>query len=151
MLLLIDQHRSIYLTKLRICNVNLLCPSGAIMRYRTWSSLIQANGLTLFATKPLPEQVLTNCESDPREQTKLNSLAPGKFEWNFRHVIFKQISVTDGWGISCGTVLICAGLHWWSVYIGSDNGLMPSSNKPLPEPMLTQISVTIWCHYATRS
>ena len=26
----------------------------------------------------------------------LNSLAPGKFEWNFRYVIFKQIVVIDG-------------------------------------------------------
>ena len=29
-----------------------------------------------------------------------NSLAPGKCEWNFRHVIFKQILMNDGWGIS---------------------------------------------------
>ena len=26
---------------------------------------------------------------------RINSLAPGKFEWNFRHVIFKQILVID--------------------------------------------------------
>ena len=30
------------------------------------------------------------------------------------------------------------GLHWWSVNVGSGNGLVPSGNKPLPEPMLTQ-------------
>ena len=29
-----------------------------------------------------------------------NSLAPRKFEWNFRYVIFKWILVIDGWGIS---------------------------------------------------
>ena len=29
---------------------------------------------------------------------------------------------------------------------GSGNGLVPSSNKLLPEPMLTQISVAIWRH-----
>ena len=29
----------------------------------------------------------------------------------------------------------------WSISIGSGNGLVPSGNKPLPEPMLTQISV----------
>ena len=29
----------------------------------------------------------------------LNSLAPVKFEWNFGHVIFKQILVIDIWGI----------------------------------------------------
>ena len=30
--------------------------------------------------------------------------------------------------------------------IGSGNGLMPSGNEPLPEPMLTKISVAIWRH-----
>ena len=34
-----------------------------------------------------------------------NSLAPGKFEWNFGHVIFKQILVIDYWGISCEIAL----------------------------------------------
>ena len=38
------------------------------------------------------------------------------------------------------------GLHWWSVNIGSGNGSVPSDNKPLPGPMLTQISVAAWCH-----
>ena len=35
----------------------------------------------------------------------INSLAPGNFEWNFRHVIFKQILVIDDWGISCEITL----------------------------------------------
>ena len=30
----------------------------------------------------------------------------------------------------------------------SGNGLLPDSNKPLPEPMLTQIYVSIWHHKA---
>ena len=34
-----------------------------------------------------------------------NSLAPGKFEWNFRHVIFRDFSDWC-WGISCGIALI---------------------------------------------
>ena len=34
------------------------------------------------------------------------SLAPGNFEWNFRHVIFKQILVIEGWSISCEIALI---------------------------------------------
>ena len=29
--------------------------------------------------------------------------------------------------------------HWWLVSIGLGNGLLPSSNNPLPEPMLTKI------------
>ena len=32
---------------------------------------------------------------------------------------------------------------------GSDNGSVPSGNKPLPEPMLTQNYITIRCHQAT--
>ena len=72
--------------------------------------------------------------------TKINSLATGKFEWNFRYVIFKWILVIDGWGISGEIVLIWMSLHWWSVNIVSGNGLVLSGNKPLPEPMLTQIS-----------
>ena len=36
------------------------------------------------------------------------------------------------------------GLYWRWVNIGSGNGLVPSGNKPLPEPMLTQINIAIW-------
>ena len=32
--------------------------------------------------------------------SEFNSLAPGRFEWNFRCVIFNLISVIDGWSIS---------------------------------------------------
>ena len=35
-----------------------------------------------------------------------NSLDPWKFEWNWGYVIFKQILVIDGWGISCEIALI---------------------------------------------
>ena len=28
-----------------------------------------------------------------------NSLAPGRFEWNFRYIIFKLMLMIDGWGI----------------------------------------------------
>ena len=31
----------------------------------------------------------------------VNPLAPGRFEWKFRQVIFKLISVINGWGIFC--------------------------------------------------
>ena len=34
-----------------------------------------------------------------------NSLAPGRFRFNFRYVIFKLILVNDGWGISQETAL----------------------------------------------
>ena len=42
----------------------------------------------------------------------VNLLAPGIFEWNFRHVIFKQILVIDGWDISCDIFLIWLSLDF---------------------------------------
>ena len=36
--------------------------------------------------------------------------------------------------------------YWWLVNISSGNGLVSPGNKPLPEPMLIQIYVAIWCH-----
>ena len=124
----------------------------------------------------------------------INSLAAGKFAWNFTQVIFRQILVIDGWGISCEIALIWMSLdftndqsniqvmvwclqatsHYLSqcwprsmptygitrpqwvnslrlsdiymrqmhicisnlIIIGSDNGLLPFSAKPLSEPML---------------
>ena len=39
--------------------------------------------------------------------------------------------------------------HLWLVNTVSINGLVPSGNKPLPEPILTQIYVAIWRHQAT--
>ena len=65
----------------------------------------------------------------------------GKFEWNFKYVVFKCILVIDGWDISCKITLIWMSLDFTdkSVNIGSGNGLVPSGTKPLPEPILTQI------------
>ena len=48
-----------------------------------------------------------------------NSLAPRKFEWNFRNVIFKQILVIDGWGISCEI-----GLIWMSLDFTGDQSTL---------------------------
>ena len=49
------------------------------------------------------------------ESLDFNSLAPWKFEWNLRHVIFKQILVIDGWGVSCQIALI-----WMSLDFADD-------------------------------
>ena len=35
----------------------------------------------------------------------------------------------------------CHRIPWWWINIGSGNGLVPAGNKPLPEPILTQIYV----------
>ena len=59
----------------------------------------------------------------------LNSLAPGKLEWNFRHVIFKQILVI-GWGIFSEIALI-----WMSLDSTNDQS--------------TLVQVMAWCRQAT--
>ena len=61
---------------------------------------------------------------------KLNSLAPGKFECNFIYVIFKQLLVSDCWGISCEIALM-----WMSLYFTDD------------QPTLVQVMA--WCRQAT--
>ena len=48
-------------------------------------------------------------------------------DWRLKHLLW-----------NCPNMNV-SGLHWWSVNIGSGNGLVPSGNKPLPEVMLTQI------------
>ena len=45
--------------------------------------------------------------------------------------------MTDGWGISCEIALMWMSMDLTDDKIGSGNGLEPSGNKPLPEPMLT--------------
>ena len=68
----------------------------------------------------------------------INSLAPGRYSCKFQLVICKFISRIDVLSISCPEANATRH-HWWSVNTGSGNGLVPSGNKPLPEPMLTQI------------
>ena len=61
---------------------------------------------------------------------RLNSLAPGKFWLNFRHVICKEILLIDGWGISCEIALI-----WMSLDFTDDQS--------------TLVQVMAWCRQAT--
>ena len=60
----------------------------------------------------------------------LNSLAPGRFEKKFRWVIFKLISVTDGWGISYKIAL-----RWMPFDLTDDKS--------------TLVQVLALCHQAT--
>ena len=61
---------------------------------------------------------------------RVNSLAPGKIEWNFRSLIFQIISVIDGWGISCELAL-----RWMSLDLTDDKS--------------TLVQVMAWCRQAT--
>ena len=64
---------------------------------------------------------------------------------NFIKIIFWLILVIDGWGILCEIYqMIVIGPHWRLINIGSGNGLEPSGNKPLTEPMMTSLELPIW-------
>ena len=60
----------------------------------------------------------------------INSLAPGRFEQNFRSLIFKLISVNDGWGIPCKIAL-----RWMPLDLTDDKS--------------TLVQVMAWCCQAT--
>ena len=68
--------------------------------------------------------------SDISRPKWVNSLAPGRFEWNFRYVIFKWILVIDGWGICCEIALI-----WMSLDLTDDQSIL--------------VQVMACCHQAT--
>ena len=96
--------------------------------------------VVLSTTSPIPEtckwqgsSVIFHALSTTNylfEKIIINSLALGKFEWNFRYVIFKQFLVIDGWGISCEIALI-----WMSLDFTDDQS--------------TLVQVMAWCHQAT--
>ena len=61
-----------------------------------------------------------------------------KFKWNLRHVIFKQILVIDGWGIT--------GLRWWSMILCQTGKLLSSktSSVKIPRgPFYSQYELTL--------
>ena len=65
----------------------------------------------------------------PQYYTCINSLAPGKFEWNFRYVILERILVIDGLCIFCEIALT-----WMSLDLIDDQS--------------TLVQVMTWCHQA---
>ena len=78
----------------------------------------------------------------------VNSWAPGRYDNNFKSIIFKSITQISSWCTGCEIALGCMPQNL-TVNIGSGNGLVPLGNKPSPEPMLTLVYAAVWCHYAT--
>ena len=103
------------------------------------SSIVAADALGINRVT-----LLTNTRSHI-QAFPINSLASKRCGYNLEFVIFKLISRIDVLSISCEIALWnTTRPHWRLLNIGSGNGLVPSGNKPLPEPMLTQSYVTIW-------
>ena len=70
-------------------------------------------------------------------QTTFHLLAPGKYEWNLRHVIFKQISVIDGWGICCETSHYLS--QCWPRSLSPYGVTVPHWVKPMTSSFVTYI------------
>ena len=81
-----------------------------------------------FSTRTSVATVLTTHPCISR-CLRVNSLVPGRFEWNFTSVIFKLIVMIDGWGISCEIALI-----WMSLDFTDDQS--------------TLVQVMAWCRQA---
>ena len=110
-------------------------PTGIFHRPIAWNRrdlhlffcLIAKTNGTDEKTTDCTEFVACHC---PDLNYSLNSLAPGKFEWNFRYVIFKWILVIDGWGIFCEIALT-----WMSLDFTDDQS--------------TLVQIMAWCRQAT--
>ena len=61
---------------------------------------------------------------------------------------FQANLVTTGWCISC-EIALCLLMAVADAKLDSGDGLVPSGNKPLPEPMLTELCDGIWHQSAT--
>ena len=94
------------------------------------STLVQVMAWCRQATSHYLSQCWPRSLSPYGVTRPLGPLAPGKFEWNCRHVIFKQILVIDDWGISCEIALI-----WMSLDFTDDQS--------------TLVQVMAWCRQAT--
>ena len=78
------------------------------------------------------------------ESTKLSGCFVQVSLYNFKLIIQNTIL-----GTCCKIVFICVPQNLSEVSSSSGNGSVSPGSKPLPEPMLTQICVTIWHHSAT--
>ena len=90
-----------------------------------------------MCSRLLFKSCLTNigCLAQTNVMFNFNSLVPEKCRSNLRNVFCKHILWLDILSISCEI-----GLRWVPQNPnGSGNGLVPSSNKLLPEPTLTQM------------
>ena len=96
-------------------------------------SIASGNGLVPNRwRKPLPEPVITHIED-----TIYGIIRP---QWVEHHISLWSRSICLVWTTrKIFDHIYFPEPHWWEVDIGSDNGLVPSFNKPLSELMLTQI------------
>ena len=115
-----------------------MTPHGLILLYYMHIALI---------FKLRVEQIKHNAT---RHNSCAMRLTPPKRGNNFTSIISNLFYKLVTWVLLWGCLQMSASeSHWWWVNIGSDNGLVASADKPLPEPILTQIYIDIWRHLPT--
>ena len=102
------------------------------VRINNIPALVQIMAWRRSGDKPLSEPMMVSllthiCVIRPQW---VNSLAPGRFQFNFRQVIFKLILVNGGWGISYEIAL-----RWMPLDFADDKS--------------TLVQVMTWCLQAT--
>ena len=99
--------------------------------WKQWSFEITDSPINFTETCVTSQSILCQLMTDVQTGSdRVNPLAPGKFEWNFRYLILQIISVIDGWAISCEL-----GLRWMSLDLTDDKS--------------TLVQVMAWCRQAT--
>ena len=79
----------------------------------------------------------------------VNSLSLGDLDAILKSIFYKLVLLIGNFSFPRDNApMNVRGPVWCQVNIGAENDLIPSSNKPFPEAMLTQISVADWCHWA---
>ena len=101
----------------------------AVLQLRSFGQLRSISKLRESQKLMSGLQLLGHLSGFPHDE-QLNSLAPWRFEWNFRWIILKLILVISGWGGSCEIAL-----RWTSVDLLGDRS--------------TLVQVMAWCHQAT--
>ena len=117
---------------------------------REWPrTTILRRGSVLYCTVCGLKKGIPACKKPKFRTYHPNSLDPGRWSCDFKLFNIKdRYREPSMWN----RPHVNAILHrWWLVNTESSYGMWPSGNKPLPEPMLTNISVGIWRHYATIS
>ena len=117
--------------------------AGDLRRYRAHYGVIvmvldcclpptrsSGNRSRVISTEMLKISIPMLCYSHISREQWVNSLAPGRFKWNFGWLIVKLTLVTDGWVISCGIPL-----SWMSINLTDDKSIL--------------VQLMVWCRQAT--
>ena len=132
-------------------NCSTFCTDADQRKHQSWESLVFLRGIHRWLVdSPHKDQwrsaLMFSLIWWPGDSPHKGSLMQKMF--SFDDVIMHWPLVDVAVILNCSQVNATEAC-WWDVDIGSGNGLVPSGNKPLPEPILTQISVAIWHLQAT--